>query len=26
VDALGGPDDWVEHRYQRFRTMGAFGT
>jgi acetyl-CoA carboxylase carboxyl transferase subunit alpha len=23
VDALGGPDHWIEHRYQRFRSMGA---
>lgn len=23
IDALGGPDEWVHHRYERFRGMGA---
>jgi len=26
VDALGGPDAWVEGRYRRFRAMGAIAT
>jgi acetyl-CoA carboxylase carboxyl transferase subunit alpha len=23
LDALGGADEWIEHRYRRFRAMGA---
>jgi acetyl-CoA carboxylase carboxyl transferase subunit alpha len=23
IDAIGGPDEWVHHRYQRFRAIGA---
>lgn len=23
IDAIGGPDDWIRHRYARFRAIGA---